>query len=140
MDKENHAIENAKCWMLTIVEFYHGFQALDSREKDVVEIDDELYDSVEKIRERINELPLSVQVREDWHDVGDKGEVAEFNVLLSTGGPALRIVGDLDQNNCPADPKLQWQDWGTPWTDYDSDLEDSADALQWFVEQFYYGE
>lgn len=140
MDKENHAIENAKGWMLTIVEFYHGFQALDSREKDVVEIDDELYDSVEKIRERINELPLSVQVRDDWHDVGDKGEVMEFNMLLSTGGPALRIVGNLDQHVCPADPKLQWRDWGTPWTDYYSDLDDSDEALQWFVEQFYYGE
>jgi hypothetical protein len=38
---------------------------------------------------------------------------------------------------------MQHQDWGTPWTDYRPDVADNddwTDALDWFVNCFYFGE
>lgn len=140
MTEENHAISNAQGWASTIVELYHANEKLEEDDSQVVEVDGEKYHSVDELLDRVQEMPLSVQVREDWKDPGAEGEVTEFNILLSTGGPALRIIGDLDQNNQPANPQMQWQDWGTPWTDFDSDLEDASEALAWFCEQFYFGD
>jgi len=66
---------------------------------------------------------LSVEVRGGWHTPGQlTAEEAcrpeEFCILLSTGGPALRIMGELDEHCQPTRAYLQYQDWGTPWTDY----------------------
>jgi hypothetical protein len=58
-------------------------------------------------------------------------------LLLSTGGPAVRILGELDSYCQPYRPALQYQDWGTPWQDHS---ESNIDALLWFADQFYYGE
>lgn len=80
-------------------------------------LDGELVDA-ETARERIQERPLSVQVRSGWTDPGGEMEAAEFEVLLTTGGPALRIIGELDEHNEPDRAWLEYQDWGTPWTRY----------------------
>ena len=61
------------------------------------ELDRELYHDEEDAGRRIQEDPLSVLVRSGWHSPGEKMEAAEYEILLSTGGPATRIVGDLDQ-------------------------------------------
>lgn len=66
----------------------------------------------------INEDPLSVQVRSDWHTPGEQGEDSEYEILLCTGGPAVRIVGDLDGHGQPDSARLQYQDWFTPWVEY----------------------
>lgn len=68
-------------------------------------------------RQRIEEDALSIEVRSDWQSMGETLEPAEFCILLTTGGPAVRIVGELN-NGEPSRPRLQVQDWGTPWTDY----------------------
>ena len=98
-------------------------------------------DSAEEIRERIQEGPLSVQVRGGWHTPGDPEgrKPEEYELLLSTGGPTLRLIGDLDEYGEPDTPKIQWQDWGTPWTTYyTTDKEDAA--LLAYARCFYYGE
>ena len=41
----------------------------------------------------------------------------EFEILLCTGGPACRIVGDLDESCQPSSARIEHQDWGTPWTE-----------------------
>lgn len=69
-------------------------------------------------RQAIHEDPLSVCVRSDWQMLGEDLEPAEFEILLSTGGPATRIVGGLDQYREPVTARLEVQDWGTPWTQY----------------------
>jgi len=89
-------------------------------------------------RRRIDEDPLSVEVRTDWHAPGEDSEPAEFCILLCTGGPAVRIVGDLDRGQ-PSRPRLEYQDWGTPWTEYFPDRA-GRDALQSYCECFYFGE
>lgn len=46
----------------------------------------------------IDEDPLSVEVRGDWHVPGGEGaKPSEFMILLCTGGPAVRIRGELDR-------------------------------------------
>jgi len=89
------------------------------------------------VREYARELPLSVLVRSDWHVPGGESTYSQFEVLLSTGGPALRILGELDSYVEPYRPQLQYQDWGIPWTDHP---ESNCDALLWFAGLFYYGE
>lgn len=96
----------------------------------------------EAITDYANGMPLSVLVRSGWHSPGETFESAEFEILLSTGGPACRILGELDRGEVAwqagCRPTIQHQDWGTPWTDspYNVDI----NALQWFCEQFYFGE
>jgi hypothetical protein len=74
-------------------------------------------ESEESARERISEDPLSVEVRSDWASPGESLEAAEFCILLCTGGPAVRIRGELDRGE-PVRAWLEHQDWGTPWTQY----------------------
>ena len=96
----------------------------------------------EALIEYASEMPLTVLVRSDWHFPDSKMETAEFEILLSTGGPACRIVGQLERGavawQAGCRPILQHQDWFTPWSDSSYDID--TNALLWFCEQFYYGE
>ena len=69
---------------------------------------------VDDARERIEEDPLSLEIRGRYTG---EWEADEFELLLSTGGPATRIVGDLDGDQ-PFAPRLEVQDWFRPWTEY----------------------
>lgn len=106
-----------------------------------VTIDGEELDE-ESLRERIQESPISVEVRSGWCAPGARDELAtpeEYMILLSTGGPALRIVGDLDNHMCPTSARLEHQDWFKPWSEFIT-TGDDHDALMSFVGQFYFGE
>lgn len=87
-------------------------------------------------RDRIQEDPLSVEVRSDWTTPGEELEASEFMILLCTGGPAVRIVGELDRGQ-PCRAWLEYQDWGTPWTQY---FGASSDTLCQYAAHFYFGE
>ncbi len=94
-------------------------------------------DLTEALREYVQGMALSVLVRSEWHEPGAEATYGQFEVLLCTGGPAVRILGELDSYREPYRPHLQYQDWGIPWTDHPEAL---TDALAWFAGQFYYGE
>lgn len=87
------------------------------------------------VRDAINEDPLDIQVRSDWVSLGDwPGEPSQFLILLCTGGPAVRIVGELSSG----DPQRAWlehQDWGTPWTELPNS-EGDMDALLTYARCF----
>ncbi|KKL46424.1 hypothetical protein LCGC14_2345750, partial [marine sediment metagenome] len=87
----------------------------------------------------IQEDPLEISIRADWHTPGDEADVdLEYKILLCTGGPACRIIGGLDQWKQPDSVTLEYQDWGTPWTDlYTTSEED--DALLTYARHFYFG-
>ena len=90
--------------------------------------------------DRIQEYPLSVEVRGDWHEPGNQeNDDIEFCILLTTGGPACRIMGDLDSHNQPCRAYIQYQDWGTAWTDYFGNGL-NIDTLLTFCQQFYFGD
>jgi len=73
----------------------------------------------------------------------------EFKILLSWGGPACQIIGNLDQNHQPTGIEIQYQDWGTPWeslvlnphyADLNINITNDTEALEWFCNCFYFGE
>lgn len=97
------------------------------------------YESQDDAREAIQDDPLSVQVRSGWVTPGEEMEAEEFEILLTTGGPALRIVGELDQYKQPCRAWLEYQDWFTPWTEYHGDAISNSDLLT-YCQQFYFGE
>jgi hypothetical protein len=87
-------------------------------------------------RDNIQEDPLEVQVRSDWTSPGEPLEAGEFMILLCTGGPAVRIVGELDRGT-PCRAWLEYQDWGTPWTQW---FGASSDTLCEYAANFFFGE
>ena len=89
------------------------------------------------IMDQIMEMPLSVSVRSGWHQPGVTDQPPEeYELLMGTGGPAVRIYGRLDQYGQPRSAELQGQDWVTPWkrTTVDQDEE----VLLNFAGYFYY--
>lgn len=154
--EQNHAKQNGIGWMETISEQVDALEMDWSRLDELMDIDpDDMtddekeefeemkktagdFESEEQARERIEESPLSVQVRSGWYSPGAECEKPEeFEILLSTGGPALRIIGELDEHGQPDRPRLQYQDWGTPWTElFDID----RDKLTTWCNVFYFGE
>lgn len=97
----------------------------------------------EESRENIcSEGALDVQVRADWHTLGDTdaAKPTEYFILLGTGGPASRIRGELDQYCQPETAEYEYQDWFKPWTAA-NDLSDEEKAtLLEYAQQFYFGE
>lgn len=87
---------------------------------------------------QIDEDPLCVSVRSDWESPGPALEPAMFNILLCTGGPAVRIIGELDDNKEPCRAWIEYQDWGTPWSEYFGDNFDQEVVLT-YCRQFYFG-
>ena len=125
-ERDAHAVANARNW-------YASMQAQLARHAMATLDEDQ-----EAIRDEITESALSVQVRSGWVDSGaDNMGAEEYCVLLSTGGPALRLTGDLNAHGDPETARLEYQDWGTPWTEYgDAD----RDVLLRFAAHFYFGE
>ena len=66
-------------------------------------------------------------------------EPDQFEILLSWGGPSVRILGELDRGSVAwqagCRPIIQHQDWFVPWSE--SDYVVNTDALLWFCEFFY---
>jgi hypothetical protein len=129
-EEKNHAIENAKGHLQSITELMDRYEKATSHEQQ----------EHEDIQTEIYEYPLETAVRSGWQSLGtdDKLKPEEYKILLSTGGPALRIVGRLDRGQ-PESAKLQWQDWGTPWTEHRISG-DEEDILIKFASVFYWGE
>ncbi len=91
--------------------------------------------------DRIQEDPLSVEVRSDWHSPGDgNNKPTEYTILLCTGGPAVRIIGKLDEYGQPETAELEYQDWFTPWERYRDTNSEEDEALLTYARHFYYGE
>ena len=84
-------------------------------------------DENDSIYEEIVEYPLSVEYRSGWSAHPDDLEPEEFEILLSTGGPATRLYGSLNRFGTPEHIECQFQDWFKPWeTQYTTDAEDSS--------------
>lgn len=93
-------------------------------------------------RETIEQDALSVEVRSDWHAPSSDPSTStdgEYRILLCTGGPAVRLIGELE-NGQPTSVRLEYQDWGTPWTEFRDTSTEDDDALLAYAQQFYFGE
>jgi hypothetical protein len=93
--------------------------------------------SQDEARERIEQDALSVEVRSGWHEPSSEPQPAEeFKILLTTGGPAVQIRGELNGGE-PDRAWLEVQDWGKPWTQY---FKADQDTLLAYARCFYFGE
>lgn len=139
---KDHARDNATAWYESIEEMVAALEdpEQDDDGNDIPNTIDGNEVTPDEAREHIEQSVLSVEVRSDWHTPGDTEESApsEYRILLTTGGPALRIIGDLDQYGQPDSARLQYQDWGTPWTELLEDVD--HDILIQFASVFYFGE
>lgn len=91
----------------------------------------------DEARERIQEDALSVEVRSGWTSLGDTPTPEEFRIVLCTGGPHVEIRGEFGIHGQPYHAWLQYQDWGTPLTQY-FEIEEST--LLAYCAEFYFGE
>ncbi len=83
----------------------------------------------EDARRRIEEDPLEVTARSTWQPTGEPLTAAEFCILLSTGGPATRIIGEMNESGEPTRARIECQDWFLPWTEYRGDAISQDDLL-----------
>ena len=97
------------------------------------------YHDEEAAREFLTDAPLSVEVRTDWHAVGavEAAKPTHYRILLCWGGPAVQIVGTLDDYNQPDSAELQCQDWFTEWTRCPTTHKDEADLMT-YATAFYF--
>lgn len=155
MSGNKHTYEKAKAWMDTICEYakaldpktWERLEELDSLKKTNQSEKKELralmalerkYWDEGHAREMAQEAALSVELSGTWA-AGETPKANGFVILLTTGGPALRIVGELNQYQEPSRAWLEYQDWDIPWTEYHGDNSDMA-ALLTFCSCFYFGE
>jgi hypothetical protein len=103
---------------------------------------DNLIDAQDKAERTIHEDPLSVLVRDGWRkpakDHSENGP-EEYEILLSTGGPATRIIGTLNEHCEPETARLEVQDWFVPWQEWRGKGW-SEDVLLDYARCFYFGE
>jgi len=123
-----HAIDNAEGFVEDLIRLHKAYQEamLDSDE------------GCEALEEEARDHALSVEVRSGWQSIGDSLEPTQARVLITTGGPALQVLLDIDDGE-GSDPRLQIADWGKSWTDYKPTGGDDAwDALDWFAGLWYF--
>jgi len=131
MEKYEHALQNAKGWFEEIRDAYREY------EREANEMDKD------QVRERMTESALSVLVREAWHEPGKAEKPVEYEILLTTGGPGLRVWGELSECGEPVSADLEMQDWGVPWRKAwpweSADETEAKAAVQWFASLFWFG-
>ncbi len=77
------------------------------------------------------------RIRETLEDSSyDVTTVKNYIILLAWGGPAIRIYGELDENNEPITAELQYQNWFTKW----ETLPCNEKVLLRYAQYFYFGE
>jgi hypothetical protein len=106
--------------------------------KDAQESGDD--DAIEAAERAIDEDPLSVQVRDGWYTPGAESTgPEEFEILLSTGGPASRIRGQLDDHGYPENFHIEVQDWFQPWQSFVGLTGAQGDLIRdYYLSRFYF--
>lgn len=112
---------------------------LEIKLQDVDDAARDLYHDEDDTRQRIDELPLDIEVRSDWHHPGDQDPPREYLILLCTGGPAVHITGDLDEYGEPETARIEYQDWFTYWAQLPINREQENYLLD-YARCFYFGE
>lgn len=98
--------------------------------------DDDLQDQAS---DAIYEHPLSVEVRSGWHIPYEPLHPEEYQIMLCTGGTGIRLIGLLDSFDAPDTARLEYCDWGIPWTEYPIDSDNEATLLT-YASMFTYTE
>lgn len=127
MRKDDRGQQTAKWQLENIMEMIEKSNAEDEDER-------------EQAIEQIQEHPFSIEVRSDWHVPGQENLAnVEYRILVSGGGPACQVTGELNEYGEPESAKIQYQDWFTSWEDVNISDEEE-EALLCYASHFYYGE
>lgn len=125
--REDRGEANARAWLASIRKMVAAQNAIE---------DTEHTEAREAAERAIQKSVLSVMVRDGWREAGAESDgPVEYEILLSTGGPACRIYGELDEHNEPTSAELQFQDWFTPWTALSTDDPSGTYSDEWLQEQ-----
>ena len=92
-------------------------------------------ESREDAEQRIQEDPLSIEMSGTW-EIHGTPTADKAIILLGTGGPATRIVCELD-NGEPTRAWIESQDWFKPWTEF---VGSDSETLLTYCRCFYFGE
>lgn len=105
--------------------------------EELAELEDAAGDceSQDDARERIQEDPLSIEVRSGWDDVGSTLTPSEARIVLCAGGPHVEILCDIEDGS-PSRPRILYRDWGDSGELFDFD---GATVLK-YLQEFYFGE
>lgn len=139
-DEDTPALVNAMAHITEWVEAHAAYLKLIEGETDeVVLTTGESFDDAVEIADMVQECAMSVEVSSGWHQPGDlaAAKPIAFRILVTTGGPGFRVIGDIGPYGQAAHVRAEHQDWGTPWTEVDLD-EEEQEALNWFAGLFYY--
>lgn len=115
MSEDNRALNMAKSFIKDLTDLFEKFD----KEKDDLK--------QEAIMQEIEEQDYGTSVQKT------------YSITLAGGGPALRVFGDLDENNEPETAELQYQDWGTYWTKLPVNGE-QEDLLLRYASRKYFGD
>jgi len=100
--------------------------------------------AIDEAQDLIYSNPLSVQVRTAWEDPNrlQKPDIdvqpTEYKILLCTGGPSVRIRGNLNEYGEPKNTYVEHNDWFDGWAQITLDKE-QKEAIIEYVRNFYYG-
>ena len=130
MEDDLHSESQARAKLADIVEMMAAL-------KDAGDDDKKRDDAQQTIDESI----LECAIRLGWHQIGKPEDAdKEFMLLLCTGGPAVRVRGELDQYNNPENVVIEHQDWFTLWQEFTGLTDVEEKALLNYACQFYFGE
>lgn len=129
-DRKNYEPEGAQDerWEVTFPEMAQELLDLEGMARD--------WKDREAVEDAIREGPLSIEVRSGWQRPGETLIPDEFQILLCTGGPAVRIRGELDEHGEPYRAWIEYQDWFTPWEQWSRA---SQDVLVRYCSNFIFG-
>jgi len=133
---KQHARQQARAQLDSIVNLMDAIEA--ARDGKTIRYEDEWL-GLEELEERARERPLSILVRSEWSLPGSKLTPGEYEVLLCTGGPAVRIRGELSEYGEPASARIESQDWFTPWERLHTDSREDEPLLR-FAALFWFGQ
>ena len=119
-------------------EVLEGLELYYEQDMTVSQEEREQYHDEDEALDTIQEDPLEVSVRSDWHHPGQDSEPSEYLILLCTGGPAVRIMGDLNRYREPETANIQYQDWFTQWETLPTTTEED-EALLAYARCLYFG-
>lgn len=125
---------------LTPAEALRSYKAAQSCLDAIQELSDrlDLDPDNDELQDELRNLALSQEVRSEWQSLGKEVKPTEYRLLLCWGGPAVQVIGELDEAGDPCSARLEHQDWARPWTDAVL-TEPEADMLLWFAQSFYWG-
>ena len=134
-ERTDYARQQARAQLDFIVELMNAAQ--DAANGDDVTFEGEEMDLLD-LEDRGREWPLSVLVRSGWQSPGEPLSAVEYEILLCTGGPAVRVRGNLSEYGEPETACIETQDWFTAWSRFPATTEEQ-EALVSFVGLFWFG-